>query len=174
MSLIHNISTFILSKKESRPGVTKVVKQFFSWNQISKILIVVYDNQLSDIVDFINACKKDNISVHVAIIYNGKIEHAPKPNFDHTILDKKQFSFFKIPNEDSLQKLNSQSFDVLINLGTHGQIQSLALSKLVAAKCKISNFQNPIFDITIESENTVNSSNYLKQVIVYLNMIKTK
>lgn len=174
MSLINNISTFILSKKESRLGVTKVVKQFFSWNQISKILIVAYDNQLSDIVDFINTCKKDNISTHVAIIYNGKIEHTPKPHFDHTILDKKQFSFFKIPKEDSLQKLNSQSYDVLINLGTHEQIQALAVSKLVAAKCKISNFQNSIFDITIDGDKTMNSSSYLKQVIVYLNMIKTK
>ena len=170
MSLLNNISTFILSKKES----PKTVKQFFSYDQISKILIVAYDNQLSDIVDFINACKKDSISVHVAIIYNGKPEHAPKPHFDHTILDKKQFSFFKIPNEDSLQKHNSQSFDVLINLGTHEQLQSLALSKLVAAKCKISNFKNSIFDITIDGDKTMNSSNYLKQVIVYLSMIKIK
>lgn len=170
MSLIHNISTFILSKKES----PKVVKQFFAWNQISTILIVAYDNQLSDIVDFINTCKKDSISVHVAVIYNGKPEHAPKPHFDHTILDKKQFSFFNIPRENSIQKLNSQSFDVLINLGTQEQLQSLAVSKLVDAKCKISNFQNSIFDIAIEGENTMNSSNYLKQVIVYLNMIKTK
>lgn len=170
MSLLNNISTFILSKKES----PKVVKQFFSWNQISKILIVAYDNQLSDIVDFINTCKKDSISVHVAIIYNGKTEHAPKPHFDHTILDKKQFSFFKIPNENTVQKFNSMSFDVLINLGTHEQIQALAVSKLVDAKCKISKIQNSIFDITFESENTMNSPNYLKQVVVYLNMIKTK
>ncbi len=170
MSLINKIAKFLLSKKESQ----KSVKQFVSWGQISKILIVAYDNQLSDLVDFINTCKNDSISVHVAIIYNGKIEHAPKPHFDHTILDKKQFSFFKIPNEDSLQKLNSQSFDILINLGTDVQIQALALSKLVAAKCKISNFQNSIFDITIDNDKTMNSSNYLKQVIVYLNMIKTK
>lgn len=174
MSLLNNISTFILSKKESRPGVTKVVKQFFSWNQISKILIVTYDNQLSDLVDFINTCKKDSISVHVAVIYYGKPEHAPKPHFDHTILDEKQFSLFKIPKEESIEKLNSQSVDVLINLGTDEQLQSLAVSKLVSAKCKISNFQNSIFDMTIEVDKTMNCSNYLKQVIVYLSMIKTK
>ena len=170
MSLINNISTFLLSKKESQ----KSVKQFVSWNQISKILIVSYDNQLSDIVDFINICEKDNISVHVAIIYNGKLEHAPKPHFDHTILDKKKFSMFQLPNETMLQKLNATPFDVLINLGNHEQIQALAVSKLVAAKCKISNFQNSIFDITIEDDKTMNSSNFLKQVVVYLNMIKTK
>jgi hypothetical protein len=170
VSLLNNISTFILSKKES----PKIVKQFFAWNQISNILIVAYDNQLSEIVDFINICKNDSISVHVAIIYNEKLDQAPQPHFNHTILDKKQFSFFKILNEDSILKLNSTLFDVLINLGNLEQIQALAISKLVAAKCKISNFQNSIFDITIDGDKTMNSSNYLKQVIVYLNMIKTK
>lgn len=174
MSLINNISAFLLSKKESRLSATKIIKQFVSWNQISKILIIAYDNQLSDMVDFINTCKKDSISVHVAIIYNGKVEHAPKPHFDNTILNKKQFSFFNIPNEECIQKLDSKSFDVLINLGINEQIQALAVSKLVAAKCKISNFQNSIFDIIIDGDNTMNSSNYLKQVVVYLNMIKTK
>lgn len=170
MSLLNNISTFLLSKKES----PKVVKQFFSWSQVSKLLIVAYDNQLSEIVDFINICKKDNISVQVAIIYNGKLEHAPKPHFDHIILDKKQFSFFKIPNENALQKLNSTFFDVLINLGNNEEIQALALSKLVVAKCKIGSFQNENFEITIDGDKTTNISNYLKQVVVYLNMIKTK
>ena len=54
MSLINSIAKFLLSKKESLLGVTKAIKQFVSWNQISKILIIAYDNQLSDIIDFIN------------------------------------------------------------------------------------------------------------------------
>lgn len=170
MSIKNSITTFLLSKKES----PKVVKQFFAWTQISKVLIVAYDNQLSDIVDFINTCKKDKILVHVAIIYNGKPEQTPKPHFEHTILDKKQFSFFNIPGENSLQKLNARTFDVLINLGKPEQIQALTFSKLITAKCKISKFENSIYDIAIESDETINSSNYLKQVIVYLNMIKTK
>lgn len=170
MSIIKNISTYLLSKKES----PKTVKQFFSWNQLSKVLIICYDNQLSDIVDFINSCKADNISVHVAVIFNGKLEQAPKPHFEHSILDKKQFSFFNLPNENAIQKLNAKSVDLLINLGDNDQMQAFALSKLVTAKCKISNFQNSIFDMTIDKDNSMNIANYLKQVIVYLKMIKTK
>ena len=170
MSLIKNISTYLLSKKES----PKTVKQFFSWNQLSKVLIICYDNQLSDIVDFINSCKADNISVHVAVIYNGKLEQTPKPHFEHSILDQKQFSFFNLPNETIIQNLNTKSFDLLINLGDRDQMQSLALSKFVVIKCKISSFQNEIFDITIDKDNSMNIANYLKQVIVYLNMIKPK
>ena len=170
MSIIKNISKYLLSKNES----PKTVKQFFSWNQLSKVIIICYDNQLSDIVDFINSCKADNISVHVAFIFNGKLEQAPKPHFEHTLLDKKQFSFFNLPDENTIQKLNAKSFDLLINLGDSEQLQSVGLSKLVAAKCKISSFQDSIFDITIEKDNSMNIANYLKQVIVYLNMIKTK
>ena len=174
MSIINNIANFILSKKESRLAVTKITKQFFSWNQLSNVIIVAYDNQLSDLVDFMNACKKDNIKVHVAVIYNGKPEQTPKPNFDHTILDRKQFSFFKIPHESVLQKLNAMNFEVLINLGNQEQLQAFALSKILPVKCKISNFKNDIFDITIDGDTIMTSSNYLKQVVVYLNMIKTK
>jgi len=170
MSIIKNISTYLLSIKES----PKTVKQFFSWNQLSKVLIICYDNQLSDIVDFINSCKVDNISVHVGVIFNGKLEQAPKPHFEYSILDKKQFSFFNFPNETIIQNLNTKSFDLLINIGDREQMQSLALSKLVAAKCKLSNFQNSIFDITIDKDDSMNISNYLKQVILYLKMIKTK
>ncbi|MBC7695151.1 MAG: hypothetical protein H7141_06865 [Burkholderiales bacterium] len=171
MSLLNNISTYLLSKKESRLDVIKIAHQFVSWNQLSKVLIIACDNQLSDIVDFINTCQKDKISVHVAVICNGKQEQVPKPHFEHTIFDKKQFSFFEVPTDKALQKLNT-TFDVLINMGTIEQIKSLALSKLLAAKCKIANFENPAFDITINTNKTMNSSEYLKQVIVYLNMIK--
>ena len=143
------------------------------WSQLTKVLILAYDNQLSNVVNFINACQKENIKVHVAVIYDGKPEQTPKPNFDHSILDKKQFNFFGIPNQGAIQILNSKQFDTLINLGNDEQIKSLAISKLVTAKCKISHFQNPIFDISIDYDKTINSSNYLKQVVVYLNMIKT-
>lgn len=169
MSLINTISSYLLSQKES----PETVKQFFSWIQLNKILIICYDYQLDELTDFLKACKTDNISVYVAIIYKGKIEQAPSPNFKHTIVDQKQFSFFKIPTPFILKNLNTKSFDLLINLGNNNQMKSLALSKLVYAKCKISNFQNPIFDIIINTEKLTKRTDYLKQVIVYLNMIKT-
>ncbi len=170
MSLINNIATWLLSSKES----PKSNNQFLNWGQLSNVVIVAYDNQLSNCVDFINTCKKANIEVLVAIIYDGKPEQAPMPSFEYLLLDKKQFNFFGLPNVDTIQKLSLKPIDVLINLGNEEQIKSLALSKLVAAKCKVGNFENPIFEITINSDNTMNTSDYLKQVVVYLNMIKTK
>ena len=169
MSLLNNISNFLLSKKES----PKSAKHFVPWNKLSNVLIIAFDNQLSNVVNFINACQKENIKVHVAVIYDGKPEQTPKPNFDHSILDKKQFNFFELPNEGIIKMLNSKQFDTLINLGSDEQIKTLALSKLVSAKCKISHFRNPIFDISIDGDKTNNTTLFLEQVIVYLNLIKT-
>jgi hypothetical protein len=169
VSLITNISNWLISQKES----PKANKQFLNWSQLSEVLIIAYDNQLANVVEFINACKKDNINIRVAVIYDGKPEQAPKPHFDHVILDGKQFSFFRIPNEEAISKLVTKPLDVLINLGSAAQNKAFALSKLVPAKCKISSFQDPVFDISIDGDKNLGSSDYLKQVIVYLNMIKT-
>lgn len=169
MSFIQNISKWLISKKDA-PSSNQ---QFLNWGQLSNVLIVAYDYQLSNCVDFLNACEKDKIHVLVAIIVEGKTEHAPKPDFDHLIIDKKQFSFFGLPTEACFQKLNVKPVDALINLGNSEQLKALALSKLLSAKCKIGSFQSQIFDITIIGDKTMNSSDFLKQVIVYLNMIKT-
>lgn len=168
MSIIQNIALRLISKKE----VPKSQKQFLNWKRVKRVLIIAYDNQLADLVEFVNNCKQDSIEVLVAIIYNGKAEQAPKPQFEHVIMDKKQFSFLGLPSPDSLQQLNAKSWDVLINLGNASQVKALAVSKLVAATCKISSFQDTIFDLSIDSEKNLHSSDYLKQVVVYLNMIK--
>lgn len=168
LSIIQNIALRLISKKE----VPKSRKQFLNWKQVKRVLIIAYDNQLADLVEFVNSCKQDSIEVMVAIIYNGKAEQAPKPHFDHVVLDKKQFSFLGLPVGDCLQRLNAKAFDVLINLGNATQIKALAVSKLVPATCKISSFQDAVFDLSIDSDKTLHSSDFLKQVVVYLNMIK--
>jgi hypothetical protein len=169
MSIKNNISSYLLSLREG----PKTDRKFFSWNQLSKVLIICHDNQLSDCVDFINTCKKDKISVHVAFVYNGHPHQAPSPHFEHTILYKKQFSFFQIPNKKSLEDFNLSAYDLLINLGNANQLQTLAISKLVKAKCKISSFRNQNFDLIIEINNSMKIADFLKQVVVYLKMIKT-
>lgn len=169
MSLKQNISNWLLSKKKS----PKVNKQFVSWNQLSRVLIIAYDNQLSELVDFVTACENESKKVKVAVIYNGKPEQAPKPPFNHIILYKKQFSFFNIINESFLQSMSHESHDILVNLGKENDVKTLSLSKLTKATCKIANFEHPIFDMSIDIDKSNNSHQFLKQVVVYLQMIKT-
>jgi hypothetical protein len=168
MPLKSKIAHWLLSSKEHNGSK----KQFLNWNQLKNVCLIVYDNQLSNIVDFINTCKKDNIDVNVIIIYEGKPELAPKPNFNHIILDKKHFSLFGIPNETTEKKVNGNSIDALINICKPNHIKAIALTKLISARCKIGNFQSDFFDIIIDGEQTKNEFQFLEQVIVYLHMIK--
>ncbi|MDF2448782.1 MAG: hypothetical protein K0R26_1286 [Bacteroidota bacterium] len=170
MSFFQNISSWLISRKEP----PKVEKQFLNWKQLSNVVVIAYDHQLSNCVDFINACQADNILVNVAVIFDGRPELAPKPSFTHLILDKKQFSFFGIPKPEALLKLNPKPIDVLINLGTSNQAKTYALAKFLPAKCKVGSFDDSIFDISIQCDVVKNCSEYLKQVIVYLKMIKPK
>lgn len=136
-------------------------------------MIVAFDNQLSEIADFVSACEKENKKVKVAVIYNGKPEHAPKPPFTHVVLDKKQFSLFHIVKANFLQSINHETYDVLINLGKENDFKSLSLSKMVKASCKIGSFEDPVFDMRIDVDKSSDAHQFLKQVVVYLQMIKT-
>jgi len=167
VSIVHHIALKLISGKPMPGGR----KEFLNWKQVKHVLVIAHDNQLADIVEFVNRCKQDSIRVMVAILYQGKAEHAPKPHFDHVILDKKQFSFLGLPTEACLSQLSGTSYDVLINLGSATQLKALALSKLLPAKCKVSSFQDAIFDLSIDSDKNLHISEYLKQVVVYLNMI---
>lgn len=168
MHVLNSIASLLLSKRNA----PILEKRFLNWTQIKKIAIVAFDNQLSHLVDFINTCQTNNIQVSVFVIYNGKPELAPKPQFNHLIITKEQFSIFQLPKDSVLQSVQS-TFDVLINLGTQEQIQALSISKLLPSHCRIANFENHIFDLSIQSEKMMNPTDFLQQVIVYLNMIKT-
>lgn len=170
MSLLKKITLYFLSNKEN----AYFTKQFFSWNQLSTILIICYEEQVSEIIDFIGICTADSIFVHVAIIYNGKKDHTPQFNFNYTIIDKKQFSLLKFPNQNIIQQLKNKNSDLLINLGNTSQIRAFALSKLTKSRCKLSYFQDSAYDIVISKDSSTSISAYLKQVIIYLKMIKTK
>lgn len=168
MSLIHNITRWLISKKES----PKVNRQFVSWKNLSRVAIIAYDNQLSELADFIAACQKDQIRVKVYIIYKGKPELAPKPPFEYQILDKKQFGLLHLPKDPAIQSLQADSYDLLVNLGKEEQLDSLAISKVMKASCKTSAFENPVFDLMLDVPDQ-GAHQFLKQLVVYLNMIKT-
>lgn len=167
MSLIQHISTYLLASKNG----PNIKRQFLNWSVVKSIIIIAYDNQLADVVNFINTCKKNTIDAKVLIIYDGKPENAPNPSFEYELLSKKQFNWFYIPNDDVIETLNQKQVDVLINLSSAEQLKAKALSKLILATCKVGTYEDAIFDVSIVT--TKNSTEFLEEVYTYLNMIKT-
>lgn len=167
MSLIQSISTYLLASKQAPNSK----HQFLNWMELKSIFIIAYDNQLADVVNFINTCNQNSISVSVGIIYDGKPESAPQPAFEHHLLSKKQFNWFYIPHDDVIKTLNQKQYDVLINLSSEEQLKAKALSKLISATCKIGKYEDAIFDMSIVTQQ--NNNDFLTEVHKYLNMIKT-
>lgn len=167
MSLIQTISQYLLANKQA----PKTTHQFLNWNDVKSIFIIAYDNQLADVVDFVNTCKQSHISVLVGVVYDGKPESSPNPAFEHQLLTKKEFNWFYIPNDEVVNELNIKQFDVLINVSSVQQLKAKALSKLISASCKIGKYEDVIFDVSIVTQK--NNSEFLTEVHKYLNMIKT-
>ncbi len=119
------------------------------------MVLVVNDNQLSELSDFLNTCTNSKINFEVIIIYNGKPENVPAPSYKHLLLTKKEFTFFNLPKETALHPLSNITYDVLINISSHEQLQALTISKLIKAKCKIANYEDVIFDISINANNNI-------------------
>ena len=168
MIFVKSIADYLLSKIESR----RKHNQFTNWYHLSKIVIIAFENQLNDLVEFLGNCSTDKIATHVVIILNGKEIKKQNCPFEYTIFNKKQFNIWGFPKKDFMSNFHNQNFDLLINLGTENQVKSLALSKLISANCKIGHFKHNVFDMTIEREYPLTDSEFLKQVIVYLKMIK--
>jgi len=168
MFISSSISNYFLAKIKSSARQ----QSFINWNDSSEIVIIVFDNHLNHLVNFLENCKKDNISTHVIIISNGKKKIELNYSCHHTVLTDKQFNIWGFLKKDLTVDFKESNFDLLINLGTSTQMKSLSLSKLINAKCKIGRFKHNVFDMIIESEHQLTDITFLEQVIIYLKMIK--
>lgn len=168
MSLRQTISNYLLANKRAASNK----HQFINWVDVTTILVIIYLNQLAELDEFIETCKQDKKEIVVGIIYDGKSERFIHPKFQHKLYTKNMFTWFYIPKDMLLNEMNSGSYNLLINTGLAHQQKSKALTKLINADCKVGNFENDIFDISIVTQK--NNSNFFKEVQKYLTMIKTK
>lgn len=170
MSLKSQISYWLFNKK----GTEINNRKFIEWNTIEQISIVLFSSQYKEINEFIKTAKKDNKQILLYIIH---LDNTPI-NFNieekHIILTKKQFNFFGVLNSTFSPLDNQSNNSVLINLGLVDEIHAMCVSKQLKANCKISKFKHALFDICITQETQLTNTEFLKQVVVYLNMIKTK
>lgn len=148
-------------------------KQFMNWSEIRHILILAEREDIPKLKNFILQAEKDQKKVTVAFIVKEKPEQFQEPDISHIPIFKKQLSALRLPGENTISSLHQLQADILIDIGGKQNLSLLAISKLVQIKCKISSFENAIFDISISSGTSSSVEDFLKQVVVYLNMIKT-
>lgn len=147
-------------------SVSKIQKQFVDWEKVQSAVILVGSQQYSIIKDFVKQTGK-NIDIVVA-----HYDKTSETKDCFLSVNKKDFNFFGLPKPEVIQKLNSKTYDVLINTDFNNSGFLKSLTGLTPAKCKLgpeSAVYNGFFDISIQS----NQQDFLKQALKYLMMIKS-
>jgi 2-hydroxy-3-keto-5-methylthiopentenyl-1-phosphate phosphatase len=147
-------------------SVSKTQKQFVEWEKVQSAVILVGSQEYSTIKDFV---KQTGKNIDIIVTHYDKTSET-KDCF--LSVNKKDFNFFGLPKPEVIQKLNSKTYDVLINADFNNSSFLKALTGLAVAKCKLgpeSAVYREFFDISIQS----NQQDFLKQALKYLMMIKS-
>jgi hypothetical protein len=158
------LKNYLLQQEINR--ISKVQKQFVGWEKVQSAVVLVYSTQYSPAKEWaIQTGKK----VDIIVFHNDKTSET-KDCF--LSFNKKDFNFFGLPKPETIQKLKSKTYDVLIDTDFNNSVYMKVLTGLTGAKFKIGPecaSYNEFFDISIQSEQ----SDFLKQALKYLMMIKS-
>lgn len=147
-------------------SISKTQKQFVEWEKVQSVVILVGQEQFSNIKEF---AKQTGKNVDIIVIHSDKTSDT-KDCF--LSFNKNDFNLFGLPKTVAIQKLKSKNFDVLIDTDFNNSSLMKTLTGLTPAKCKLgpeSANYNEFFDISIQSSQ----QDFLKQALKYLMMIKS-
>lgn len=94
-----------------------------------------------------------------------------------TCLRRKELNALYLPVSEEADKFITTKFDILIDINFNRELPLMYISSLSAASFKVGLFDkesdNRVFDMMIELKKPVNVDEYLKNVIHYLEMIRS-
>lgn len=146
-------------------------KQFLDWNKLEKIILII-DNHSpvnkSEIDTFIEGTKK-----HTEVVFiETKSKQASYSNWK--CLTKKEKSFFGLPTEQVLSELKNKKYNLVINAAFGNTLYAANLVSAIHSdfKCGANNLYGEL-DLIVEKNNQQDLVSYLKEVVRYLQMIRT-
>ncbi len=171
--MVNWLSNKIIENKVSHANKNSK-REFVEWNDVRSVCVLVTKddsfkaNQLNEFL------KNLNKTVDTILFIPNHEVHASN---DLISFNKKQTSWIGLPKEGVLAKVTSKSYDLVIdcNFKEYNSMKWLAGS--VNAKFKIGFgglLYHNYFDICIDLKEKPDLDNYLKQVMNYLKMIRTK
>ena len=146
---------------------------FTSWDSVRTICLAGTIDSDFNRKALDNFRKQSGKEVDFVLFHNDKLSKSDC----FLSLNKKDFNLLGLPNEEAGKKLRSKEYDVLIDINQKNSSAGKALSLVLKAKCKVGHnslaYAN-LFDISMDLKENTNLENYLKQVLNYLMMIRTK
>jgi hypothetical protein len=148
-------------------------RQFTSWDSVKSICLLLTKDDYFNEKTVSGFTKQSGKTVDVVLFHEDKFSQSDC----FVSVNKKDLNFLKFPKEEISKKLKTKEFDILIDGNKKGSFATHALVQVVKAKCKVGH--NGIsyaesFDICMDLKAETGLESYLKQVLNYLMMIRTK
>jgi len=153
---------------------------FLNLNLVTTIGIVwdiTSQEDLSPISDFILKMNERGIKVEVIAVYQGNLLPDKLTALRYiTCLKKEDLSYLYLPKSIETEKFIKTQFDILIEITSRDFLPVKYISVLTPARCKISkstdeDYERGYADILISIGKNVDTREYLKQVVIYLELI---
>lgn len=141
---------------------------------------ITNEDDLPPISDFILMMNERGIRVDVIAIFQGKILPDKLTALRYiTCLKREDLSYFYIPNTPETEKFIKTPFDILIEITSRNCLPIRYITSLNTARCKVSSkagdsADRDYADIIIAVGKGVDTKEYLKQIVVYLELINRK
>ena len=147
-------------------------KQFLSWEKVFIIALIIDEKAAvnkSELDKFIEGTKK-----YIEVFYV-ELNSKQSTFSDWKCLTKKEKTIFNLPKVSFLNEVKEKKYDLVINVS---QLQQVFTANLVSQlnssfKCGNNNLYDEL-DLIIERNESQNLISYLKEVVKYLEMIRTK
>ncbi len=167
--MLSKIAAYITRSKIAEKNKTRQ-KQFLNWNDVNTVALIIDDKETinkSELDKFVEGIKKHTEVFFVQL-------NAKQAGYgDWNCLIKKDKTFLNLPKP--LDQGETKKYDLVINVSHQYALYSANLVGQLNAPFKCGNAD--LFgelDLIIEKKDSLNLIAYLKEVMKYLEMIKTK
>jgi hypothetical protein len=171
--LIHKI---IENKVNSAqiPVATRTKKEFLEWDNVNSVCLLATKDEFYK-ANSINEWIKNSGKKIDTVLYVPSAEIVSDNNI--VSFNKKQTGFIGLPKPEAITKIKNKPYDILIDCNFKEYHSMKWLAGSMNAKFKVGFgglLYHNYFDICIDLKEKPEMDNYLKQVINYLKMIRTK
>jgi len=182
MELFKNIRLKIgLSKLTKKLGKMTRKVSYSNFSQIKNIGIVWNASNTSDFLSlskFHQKMHEKNIEVKILGYFSGKELPDQYTAIRYlTCLRRQELNFFYIPESTEANSFINNQFDVLIDLNFNKIFTLNYITVLSVASFKVGLYESERidspFDLMMDIKNSVNTDNYMDQVVHYLEMINS-
>ncbi len=169
--MLAKIANHLTKSNVAKLNITRQ-KQFLSWDKIYIVALVIDQSDSinkSELDKFIEATKK-----YVEVFFV-EINSKQATFSDWKCLVKKDKTFLNLPKSLFVNEVKDKKYDLVINISGAKPLYSCSLTMQLNSpfKCGNNNLHGEL-DLIIERKDGQNLISYLKEIVRYIEMIKTK